>query len=70
MLGFRCVRPMKLLVAREKKTLVPGVVLVVTRAKSFAARGFGRRPKICRPVTDTEASRHTRKKPSGPQGKK
>ena len=47
-------------------------VFIVTRAKSFsrglAARGFGLRPKMCRPSANTENSRRTREKPLG-QGK-
>ena len=44
-----------------------GQVLKVIRAKSFAARVFGRTPKTCRPSAD-EALRHTQEKISGTQG--
>ena len=37
---------------------------------SFAPRGFGLRPKICRPSANTENSRRTREKPLVPRVKK
>ena len=46
-------------------------VFIVTRAKSFsrsfAARGFGLRPKMCRPSANTENSHRTREKPLVPR---
>ena len=41
-----------------------GQIFIVIRAKSFAARDFGIRPKMCRPAA-AEASRRTRQKTSG-----
>ena len=43
-------------------------VFIVTRAKSFS-RGFGLRPKMCRPSANTENSRRTREKPLVPRVK-
>ena len=53
--------------ARDFSGAVSGFcqVFIVTRAKSFsrgfAARGFGLRPKLCRPSADTKNSRRTRR---------
>ena len=41
-----------------------GQIFIVIRAKIFAARDFGIRPKMCRPAA-VEASRRTRQKTSG-----
>ena len=41
--------------------------VIATRAKSFAARGFGLRPKRCRPSANTENSRRRREKPLVPR---
>ena len=57
--------------ARDFSSAVSGFcqVFIVTRAKSFsrgfAARGFGLRPKLCRPSADK--SRRTREKPLVPR---
>ena len=54
--------------ARDFSSAVSGFcqVFIVTRAKSFS-RGFGLRPKTCRPSADTETSRRTREKPLVPR---
>ena len=54
--------------ARDFSSAVSGFcqVFIVTRAKSFS-RGFGLRPKMCRPSANTENFRHTREKPLVPR---
>ena len=41
--------------ARDFSSAISGFfqVFIVTRVKSFAARGFGLRPKMCRPLNPT-----------------
>ena len=39
-------------------------------SRGFATRGFGLRPKICRPSANTENSRRTREKPLVPRVQK
>ena len=65
---FVCARSITL-GARDFSSAVSGFcqVFIVTRAKSFAARGFGLRPKMCRPLANTENSRRTREKPLVPR---
>ena len=36
-------------------------------SRGFAARGFGLRPKTCRPSANTETSRRTRENPLVPR---
>ena len=52
--------------SRDFSSAVSGFcqVFIVTR---FAARGFGLRPKMCRPSANTENSRRTREKPLVPR---
>ena len=54
--------------ARDFSSAVSGFcqVFIVTRAKSFS-RGFGLRPKMCRPSANTENYRRTREKPLVPR---
>ena len=61
--------PLVTLGARDFSSAVSGLcqVFIVTRAKSFAARGFDLRPKTCRPSANTENSRRTREKPLVPR---
>ena len=62
--------PTDTLGARDFSSAVSGFcqVFIVTRAKSgFAARGFGLRPKTCRPSANTETSRRTRENPLVPR---
>ena len=64
---------MNTLGARDFSSAVSGFcqVFIVTCAKRFsrgyAARGFGLRPKMCRPSANTENSRRTREKPLVPR---
>lgn len=44
-----------------------GQVFIVTRAKSFAERGFSLGLKMCRPQADSKTSRRTREKTYGTQ---
>ena len=55
--------------ARDFSSAVSGFcqVFIVTLAKSFAARGFGLRPKMCRPSANSENSHRTREKPLVPR---
>ena len=52
--------------ARDFSSVVSGFcqVFIVTR---FAARGFGLRPKMCRPSANTENSHRTQEKPLVPR---
>ena len=61
--------PLVTLCARDFSSAVSGLcqVFIVTRAESFAARGFDLLPKTCRPSANTENSRRTREKPLVPR---
>ena len=61
--------PLVTLCARDFSSTVSGLcqVFIVTRAKSFAARGFHLLLKTCRPSANTENSRRTHEKPLVPR---
>ena len=65
---FVCARSITL-GARDFASAVSGFcqVFIVIRAKSFAARGVGLRPKMCRPSANTQNSHRTREKPLVPR---
>ena len=70
---FQQICPYFTLGARDFSSAVSGFcqVFIVTRAKSFsrgfAARGFGLRPKLCRPSANTKNFHRTREKPLVPR---
>ena len=57
---FDTVKQLSTLGARDFSSAVSGLfqVFIVTRAKSFAALGFGLRPKMCGPLIPTEREKN------------